>query len=440
MATLLLFGIVSRVKFRVLREPLVFSDLSLAKLAIKHPQLYIAYLGYGRAAGATIITAIILGLLLWQEQPIWSGWLGEATGFVLIVLSALAIQSPRPVNRLADRFRAEQPTGDPEIDLPRFGLFGNLPRYAYIARDERPGRQHRFAPKTIPPVGPASRLPTVIAVQAESFFDPRILRGGLPHDLLVNFDRLAPQSAHGPLAVGGWGANTMRAEFGFLSGLEEAALGYDRFNPYYALARQQLDSLAWVARSKGYRTICLHPYPAAFFGRDVIYPNLGFHEFHDLTYFKDAARQGPYIADTALADYAIRLAHSRQEPLFIFIITIENHGPWTHGRLPGDPATVADVVGQEKERSDFSIYLQHLRSGDRMLGQLADFLEAEDRGGLLAYYGDHLPSFPHIFKAADIRSTDTRYLLWQQSIQSGEDVPLSAARLGQQMRDRILAL
>ena len=76
----------------------------------------------------------------------------------------------------------------------------------------------------------------------------------------------------------GWGANTMRTEFAVLTGIPESALGYDRFNPYYGLARVPIESHVWRLRRAGYRTICLHPFDRRFFRRDLAMPALGFEQ------------------------------------------------------------------------------------------------------------------------------------------------------------------
>lgn len=424
---LLLQAVVSRVKFKVLREPLVFSDLSLAKLAIRHPRLYIAYLGYLKAALATFAAAGGVALALWAEAPLWQGWEPEATSVLIIVGLPRLLRLPAVLTRLASLANRAGIERDLLVDLPRFGFLGSIALYAVIAAYERPSRQARHAPK--PPIDiKTDQLPTVIAVQAESFFDPRRLSAQLPPNLLSQFDRLAAQGQSGQLGVGGWGANTMRAEFSFLTGLDGDALGLDRYNPYFALARRPLDSIAWAAKRRGYRTICIHPYHRHFFDRDQLFPKLGFDELHDITAFADAPRAGPYVVDTALSAYVRRLKQERTEPLFIFIITMENHGPWPDDRLP----QMAANMERGEDASHFGHYLTHLASGDQMLGELADLLEAEGRQGTLTYYGDHLPSFPALFKAHGLETWDTDYLHWQAgSIAGNKAVRLSAADLGQ---------
>lgn len=424
---LLLQAVVSRVKFKVLREPLVFSDLSLAKLAIRHPRLYIAYLGYGKAAAAALIAAGGVAFALWAEAPLWQGWGPEGIVLVLILGLPRLLRQPAVLSRLASLASRTGLDRDLLVDLPRFGFLGSIALYAVIAAYERPSRQARHAPKP-PGATKSTGLPTIIAVQAESFFDPRRLSTPMPAGLLSQFDRLASHGQSGRLGVGGWGANTMRAEFSFLTGLEGEALGLDRYNPYFALARRPLDSVAWAAKRRGYRTICIHPYHRHFFDRDQLFPKLGFDELHDIARFADAPRSGPYVVDTALSAYVRRLLQERAEPLFIFIITMENHGPWPEDRLPLSETGMP----RGEDASHFGHYLTHLASGDRMLGELAEVLEAEGRGGSLTYYGDHLPSFPALFKAQGLETWDTDYLHWQAGAAAGaQTVRLSAADLGQ---------
>ncbi len=157
--------------------------------------------------------------------------------------------------------------------------------HVVIARDERPARRQAIgapaigAPAIIRERSEAGDGPIVL-VQCELFFDARRLSPLIPRDLLSGFDACCAEAASfGRLQVPGWGANTMRAEFAALTGVAESTLGYDRFNPYYALARVPLESQVWRLRRAGYRTICLHPFDRRFFRRDLAMPALGFERF-----------------------------------------------------------------------------------------------------------------------------------------------------------------
>src|SRR5260370_10067571 len=112
----------------------------------------------------------------------------------------------------------------------------------------------------------------------------------------------------GRFGVPGWGANTMRAEFAVLNGIPESEVGYDRFNPYYGLARGPLESQVWRLRRAGYRTICLHPFDRPFFRRDLVMPALGFEQFLAREEL-GSPRRPPYFPYSALSRPGLPIPH-----------------------------------------------------------------------------------------------------------------------------------
>ena len=122
--------------------------------------------------------------------------------------------------------------------------------HCIIARAERPARRARLAAPAI--IGTSTAGRPIVLVQCESFFDARYAMPSLPSDFLTGYDAVCDDGTYGRLVVPAWGANTMRAEFAVLTGIEEAALGYDRFNPYHALARGRIASQVWRLRAAGY--------------------------------------------------------------------------------------------------------------------------------------------------------------------------------------------
>jgi hypothetical protein len=71
------------------------------------------------------------------------------------------------------------------------------------------------------------------------------------------------------------------------------------------------------------------------------------------------------------------------------------------------------LVVPETERSAFKGFVQGVRNADAMLGMLTQTLDASTAGGLLALYGDHLPSFPKTFHRFGFHDDRSDYLLWR---------------------------
>jgi phosphoglycerol transferase MdoB-like AlkP superfamily enzyme len=213
------------------------------------------------------------------------------------------------------------------------------------------------------------------------------------------------------LQVPAWGAATQRTEFAFLTGLPEDVLGLDRHNPYLRFAKQPVWSVAHDLRDLGYRTTCVHPFFGSFFGRDRVMPNLGFDEFLDIAAFQDAPRFGPYVSDISIADKIAELLQQTEEPRFIFAITMENHGQWQKDRLP--PEEIAQVQALAPGFPwEFLCYVRHLQNADEMIGRVAAAMR--NRGdGVLCMFGDHVPSFPKLFKRANFTDPRSDYFIWR---------------------------
>jgi hypothetical protein len=403
-------ALADRVKREVLREPVVFSDMSELPQVFTHPQLYLPFAGPRLVIGGAAAAGAGLFALLWFEPPLWTPAGLPAILLLLLLLGGLWLLSREPaLGAAAARLRRLAPSGEPFADAARLGPWAALLVYGIIARAERAGRQARHLPRASVRrrrCGPAVPL---VLVQCESFFDARRLSPLLPQDLLPGFDALCAAGISGRLAVPGWGANTMRAEFAALTGIADEALGYDRFNPYHAFARAPVNSLAWALREAGYRTVCLHPFDRGFFRRDRAMPALGFESFLGRESI-GGSRSPPYFPDPDLARRVLEALDEWGERSFIFAITMGNHGPWARGK-------------------ELDSYLAGLRHSDVMLDILRDGLDRRGFAGILGFYGDHLPSLPHAFGHFGFAETASDYVLWRRDRVLPQRLDLPAHRL-----------
>jgi phosphoglycerol transferase MdoB-like AlkP superfamily enzyme len=391
-----LFGEGSAMKRRILGEPVVFSDFALVKLAIRHPRLYYAEkLIEPRALAIFAAIAAATVLWFWIEPSILpAGFWALLAVPPMVCAAAVAALRSEAASRAARKLVGERP--DLDADVARFGIGGSMTLHWLVwRRQARPSGEARAAMAAAPKpaiVGP--RL--VVAIQCESFLD--LAARGLPGPDLPAFRSLAREAvAWGRCRVPAEGAYTMRAEFGFLTGLPSGSLGFDAFDPYIVAESYAQASLARRLKAAGSRTVFLHPYDRRFFGRDELMPKLGFDRFIDGEAFAGAARVGPYIGDAAVADALEAEIAAAREPLFLFAVTIENHGPWGSGRLPG----VDDPAEQ---------YARHLRNADAMIGRVAAALRGQPGGALLCVYGDHAPARTLHPGLPDRRAAD--YLIW----------------------------
>lgn len=401
----LLLVLINNAKMRALREPFIFQDYEYFTDAIRHPRLYIPFLGWGKALTAASGFALAVAVGLWIEDVPpdrfrMSGQLGGV--FAVMVLGSLVV-----IAGSRSRLRVSL---DATRDVETFGLLASLWSYG-LAERVRANLDSPFHYVSVPRND--LERPHLIAVQSESFFDPRPLFAGIRRDILAEFDRLKAMAVwHGRLTVPAWGANTVRTEFAFLSGITPAALGAHRFNPYRTEAYWSVPTLASFLKRAGYRTICVHPYSANFYRRKRVYPMLGFDDFIDVRAFTDAQRCGPYIGDAAVAAMISDILEKACKPVFIFAITMENHGP-----LHLEKASAEDVAELYTEPpppgcDDLTVYLRHLRNADRMIAILRKKLEDTRRAAWLSWFGDHVPIMPHVYDIMGAPNGDTEFVLW----------------------------
>jgi len=361
-------SLISNIKRRVLGEPLVFSDFALLGAVFQHPQFYLSALRPWQAVvlaggfGGLAVTLVLLsnGALI----PRLAG-----AGLMLGAGTALALA----LARLGRTGFAAVP--DPEADVARLGL---LPCLLAHWR----GWRASFDPQpceAAPIAGESRQL--VVIVQCESFTDPADLFGDPALTLpgLARARALAWQA--GRLAVSGFGAYTMRTEYGVLFGLPEERLGMRRFDPFLTAAREASWALPNRLDHEAWDRWFVHPHDMRFYGRDRIMPASGFASLVGEDSFPPPAPgEGRYVTDAAITDRILALAQDGGRAGLIYAVTIENHGPW--------PAE----QGEEAHR--IAPYLRLLAHSDAMLIRLLEELPRLGRPVTLCFFGDHRPSIP----------------------------------------------
>jgi hypothetical protein len=423
-------SVVDRVKRVVLLEPVVFADRSELIELVRHPQLYLPF-----AAGPAVIVGVAAALIAavcgiaWVEPPLWPrstlAFCLETAGALAAVLACFKVPSLHSglLAWLARRYTAWfAPSGDPAADAAGLGVLTCLVVHATIAAEQRPARRAAAAENGL---GPFSLNGPVVLVQAESFFDPTHLHPDLAGRLPGFSSLSAAALRRGRLDVPAWGANTVRTEFAILTGVTEGILGLDRFNPYDAFVGPggpPLPSLAAAARAAGLTTIFVHPFDLSFYARRAVLPRLGFDELIGPDAFADSPRRGAYVSDKALGEKVSALIHTRGPRVFVFVATMEAHGPWDDSSAPSGLLTLPPSLRTLPGANGLAKWLWHLEGTDRMLTALAQTLRNRAAPGWLGFYGDHQPSLPDLFDAIGFRDHRTDYLMWSAASEGTESV------------------
>lgn len=403
--------VVNQAKYKALAEPLVFSDIYLYLQVFTHPRLFLPFLNLPLA-----ITATVLGLALLATALILEPSLDLPRFSFNLLLISLILGSLAVITQQAALIKL---SFDPHTDIKNLGLFNSLIIYYIQARQQQNLSQLKQTIQTESPyiitTQPPLTKPNLIIIQSESFFDPRPLSTAIKPNILQSFDALKLRSMqYGSLTVPAWGANTLRTEYAFLSGINNQELKHYRFNPYQFIQTDSSPSLVSYLKNQGYRCVCIHPNHSLFFKRNLVFPLLGFDEFIDIQAFDLKQTAGPYISDQAVASKVQALLDATDDPrpLFIFAITMENHGPLHLESYAESDLAELYYPTPPQQHHDLTVYLKHLKNADRMLADLTTYLTTQSSTSVLCWYGDHVPSMPTVYQALNFQDGRSHYLVW----------------------------
>ena len=236
----------------------------------------------------------------------------------------------------------------------------------------------------------------VIVVLSESFFDARILDGvTFSKNPLPNYDRLRKSSRcySGTMYSTALGGGTVRPEFAVLTGLTTDYMPSIP-TPYRYISRE-LPTYVSNYRQAGYSTVAMHPYNKQFYARDAAYGFVGFDEFwgqDEIAGTIYAEYKRGFVTDESTLRAIRHYVDNADKPAFLFAITMQNHQPYDGI----DPSLMQIEVSSDKlsepALTALTTYTQGLHDADKMLGDLAAWIDRRERPTVLVFFGDHMPT------------------------------------------------
>ena len=249
---------------------------------------------------------------------------------------------------------------------------------------------------------PATK-PDVVAILEESTFDPRILKAcTLPECKHKMFDADKYTKAHGLLTVHTFGGGTWTSEFAVLTGLAHTLFGAAGLYAPYNLAPRVDHTLPRMFRAAGYRAIAIYPMTGDFLNARNAYDYYGFDAFYDGTeYGLGWESRDADLLKVFERIYADEKRERPEQPLFVFMLTLHQHGPhMTPLKELPPPYDKPLFTGKfpPKDLDDWlnlnlSNYLERLDQSEAMMSDLEKYLLGGERPAVLMHFGDHQPSF-----------------------------------------------
>ena len=243
---------------------------------------------------------------------------------------------------------------------------------------------------TVPEV--ADIRPDIFMILEESTFDATLISACVRNDCdnaMLHPLTTAQRTQQGPLLVHSTGGGTWLSEFALMSGLDWRVFGRGGAYAPVSLAPRLHDALPDRLRKLGYRTIAVCPTDGNFLSARSAYGYYGFDEFYAAS---DLNLPGDWqqTFDHILFDKALQLVPRAGDtrPVFVFALTIRNHGPHGEGNVPLPPAFHQTEQNNGAALAD---YLARMRDSSIDFTRLADQWLKSSRPRIIGWFGDHQP-------------------------------------------------
>jgi len=415
-----------------------------------------------------IIGAVTVFLTI-KSKPM--KWYLRIAGIMISVLLSIALYNTvYKSDKLYDKFNVEG-TIYSSVDVVRSKgfLYSFLfkansikltPPEGYLAQEAKnilDGYENKEDIEVSSKIGLNNKMPHVIAIMSEAFFDIDRIPGIEfydNNDPLKNYNKILKDAYHGKIVTGVYGGGTASTECEFLTGISISIANWGA-DTYSAYIRKDTFSLARVFEEKGYKTTAIHPGYQWFYNRFNVYEYFGFDKRFfavDITERNTKTLTG-YVSDMdtykfLLKDFKSHLEENSENPYFNFTVTIENHGPY-----PNEPIGYPEILKHNSSVDEeyyhlINNYVGGLKQNDEALGYLVEELEKLEEPVVLLYFGDHLPFLGSDFAGYEamnykvgtsygveeyLNTYETPYFIWSNNSakalfkEQGKTLPLGEA-------------
>ena len=238
----------------------------------------------------------------------------------------------------------------------------------------------------------AQRECDVIVVLLESYYELLNYAGATYSEPLnSNWQRLCSEGISGQMLTEVYGGGTANVEFSVLSGFSYSMLAVGS-TPYFEYIDNNFLCYPQYLKAQGYQTLALHPYKRGFYNRENSYPRMGIDTFVTEEAFLPQDTVGNYIGEMPTFVKAMELYSeaSQNGPVFLHIITMQNHTPNQPDEYPDDHEVKASIPGEtEFYNACLSSVATGMRDVDHAVGWFVDELRKSDRDVVVLFFGDH---------------------------------------------------
>lgn len=261
-----------------------------------------------------------------------------------------------------------------------------------------------------------SKLPNVIFLQLESFFDITVLDGlQLSEDPIPTFRNCMQKYSSGYLTVPSVGAGTANTEFEIMTGMNLDFFGPGEY-PYKTILKDKsCETTAYNLKNHGFTAHAIHNNRANFYSRNSVFRRFGYDYFTtiELMDIQEYTENG-WAKDKVLTGEIINSMKATPTKDYIYTISVQGHGEYPETEPLEEPKIlVTGGIEDVAAKNRIQYYVNQLKEMDDFIKELMEELNKFGEKTILVAYGDHLPNLD--FGEEDLTKGNmfqTQYFVW----------------------------
>lgn len=456
LALVLIVAEINRNKVELRREPFFPSDLD-----------FISQIGFVSSMVDTkTIVWLIVGLIAAVAGVLGLSWLAERffprprlrdkkgswnKGFlatrigVLLLTGALlfhAGQFNSPPNMWRSMYEADSPGWTTSSQLWNYrangfmgGFLYNMPvdpmlepeGYSEASMDTITQRYQKRADEINADRSKDIKDVNVVFVLSESFTDPSQMEGfELETNAIPKTQQTMSETLAGTVYSNSYGGGTSTMEFESLTGQPVGLFQPQVTSPYQMFVSKYdtYPSAVGAFSHTGHHTVAAHAYNLHMYKRSDVYETLGFDEVIDDSEMRESmhVQANPYVSDQSAYNEVLYQMDKSEDPLFMNLVTMQNHGPY--GDFYTDP--IGSDIADPGRAAEIGQYTRGLWHTDVATHEFLDKLKNQDEETIVVFYGDHHPGVynDEILNANEPEAqVRTPFFVWNSKTNEAKRVP-----------------
>ena len=237
------------------------------------------------------------------------------------------------------------------------------------------------------------KKPNIIVFLSESFFDiSKIEELDFSKDVLSDYHDLEKNNKLIKMVSPTYGGRTGNVEFELLTSFNLAYYN-QTYIPYIQLVDKHFknkENLLSVLHQNGYESYLFKAYSDALYNEKKAYPYLGFQ--HRISFENNPDNyKGYYISDHYSVDKIIELLNKKEDGVFYFLTTMQNHMPYSVDKYDNYSFEIKSSNLNQSDEGVLLSYVEGLSDASKELKRLYDYIQSIKNETIIIFLGDHLP-------------------------------------------------